>query len=106
MRAIIVALCALLTACAPAVTVRQPICEPPAIPATLMEPCEEPELLTDGEFRTVYLQAIRDTGPWGRCMRNHDKLIEIVKYRDSVCQKVKQDNMTTDKPGWKWPWEK
>jgi hypothetical protein len=84
-------------------TVREPICDPPDIPAELLQPCEEPMPLTDGRFATVYQQMLADLGPWGRCVRKDDKLIEVVKYRDAVCQRVK-DKIKADaeKPWYKF----
>lgn len=81
--------------------VREPICEPPPIPAALMQPCALPEPLPDGKMATLYLQLLRDTDPWGQCLRSHDRLIEVVKYRDSVCAKIKADN-AKPKPWYQW----
>lgn len=68
---------------------RAPVCDPPPIPPKLLESCKEPEQLLDGTFQTLYLQMIRDMGPWGECIRNHEKLVEVVRYRDAVCDKLK-----------------
>lgn len=101
-----VILAAALAGCAPAVTVRSPICEPPPIPASAMQPCVEPtEALKTGSLEELYVQAVRDTGPWGQCIRAHDKLIEFVKYRDAICQKFREDNITKPSTGWRWPWQ-
>jgi len=81
-------------------TVREPICEPPPIPAELLVPCEEPTLPADGTFAAVYANYIDNVvGPWARCIRKDDKLVEIVRYRDEVCKKIKADN-TTPKRWW------
>jgi hypothetical protein len=58
-----------------------------------MEPCALPEQIPDGKMSTLYLQILRDSDPWGRCLRSHDRLIEVVKYRDSVCAKILADNV-------------
>jgi hypothetical protein len=99
------AFCFALAGCGGAVTVRAPICEPPPIPVRLMEPCEEPAPLKLGTLDEMYRQALEDTGPWGRCVRNHDKLVEVIKYRDSICEKFKADNVTKSTTGWRWPWQ-
>lgn len=96
------ALCgALALAACTTVQPREPICEPPPIPPELLLPCEEPELLTDGSFASLYQQALRDVGPWGRCVRKDDKLISIVKYREEVCAKMKADAEKAKQPK---PW--
>lgn len=100
----IVACCCVLLASCSSVQVRAPICEPPPIPARLMEPCEEPAPLKRGTLEELYVQMLEDAGPWGRCVRNHDRLIEVIKYRDSICAKFKADNVTKS-VGWRWPWE-
>ncbi len=103
MRAALFASLLALAGCT-SVSVREPICEPPPVPAELLLPCEEPEQLTDAHFVGLYQQALRDIGPWGRCIRKDDKLIEIVKYRDAVCAKIKADN-AKPKPAWYEFWK-
>jgi hypothetical protein len=95
----------LLTACQTApITVRAPVLELPPIPARLMEPCEEPAPLKKGTLEELYLQMLEDAGLWGRCVRNHDRLIEVVKYRDEVVAKWKAEAAKIQS-GWKWPWQ-
>jgi hypothetical protein len=57
-------------------------------------PCEEPTLPADGTFATIFDNYIHNVvGPWSRCIRKDDKLVEIVKYRDATCAKIKADNV-------------
>jgi hypothetical protein len=82
----------LLGACT-SLTVREPICSPPPIPAELLVPCEEPTLPTDGTFAAVYENYVSNVvGPWARCLRKDDQLIAITRYREQVCDKIKADN--------------
>ncbi len=76
----------MLTACETLTILASP-CEPPPIPENLLQQCQEPPQLLDGELRTLYLQMIDDMRIWGKCIRDHDKLIEVVKYRETVCPK-------------------
>lgn len=94
----------LLTGCAPAVTVRAPALELPPVPERLMQPCEEPAPLRKGTLEELYIQMLEDAGPWGRCVRNHDRLIEVIKYRDSVVEKYRAD-AAKPAPGFKWFWQ-
>lgn len=80
-----------LAGCGGEIITRPPACEPPPIPAPLLLPCEEPELLADGRFATLYKQEFRDLAAWQRCAHKDDKLVELVKYRDAVCAKIKAD---------------
>lgn len=102
MKTLLLILALALTGCT-SLTVRQPICDPPPIPPALLEPCEEPAPIPDGRMATIYQQQLADLGPWGRCIRKDDKLIEVVKYRDAVCQQIK-DKIAADaaKPWWKF----
>lgn len=99
-----VAVSALLLGCAPAVTVRAPVLDLPPIPPKLLEPCEEPTPLKGGTQADLYLKMLEDVGPWGRCIRKDDALIEVIKYRMQVEEKWKAE---AAKPttGWKWPWQ-
>jgi hypothetical protein len=85
----LICIIALLAGCT-SLTVREPVCDPPPIPAALLEPCEEPTPLTDGRFATIYQQALADLGPWGRCIRKDDALIAVVKYRDETCKRIQE----------------
>ena len=68
-----------------------------------MQACPLPEPLPNGELRTLYLQMLRDTQPWGECIRRHDGLIEVVKYRDAVCAKVVADAQAeAARPWWRF----
>jgi hypothetical protein len=80
------------------------VCEPPPIPAKLLEPCQDPEPLQSGTMAELYQQMLRDLGPWGRCIRIHDQLVEVVKYRDAVCAKFTKDAQQQQQ-GFKWPWQ-
>lgn len=68
-----------------------------------MQACPLPEpvpVTQEGtSLRELYLQMLRDLTPWGECARNHSQLIAVVKYRDSVCEKIKADN-AKPKPWW------
>lgn len=97
-----VALLCLLAGCT-SVTVREPVCEPPPIPAELLVPCEEPAVPDERGFGAIYESYVRNVvGPWARCIRKTDRLIEIVKYRDSVCAKIKADNAAKEKQWWQF----
>lgn len=82
-------------------TVREPVCEPPPIPASLLQACPLPEPIKDGRLETLYLQAIADTGPWGECLRRQQSLVELVKYRDQVCARFRNQN-PSPKEWWQW----
>jgi hypothetical protein len=96
--------CCLLTACAP-LTVRAPVLELPPIPASATQPCETPPPLQRGTMEELYLQLLDDAALWGKCARGKDLLIEIIKYRDAIVEKFKQDNATKPQSGWRWPWQ-
>lgn len=95
-------LCAsfLLTGCS-SLTVNEPVCEPPPIPPTLLQACPLPDPIKDGRLETLYLQAIADSGPWGECLRRHQALVEVVKYRDQVCARFRSQNPPA-KDWWQW----
>jgi len=85
------------------VTVREPICEPPPIPAELLAPCEEPMVPDERGFAAIYESYVRNVvGPWARCIRKDDKLVELIKYRDAICIKIKEDNAKAAKPWWQF----
>src|SRR5437762_3390590 len=94
------ALC-LLTACS-SLEVRSPPCEAPPIPAALLVPCPDPELPVEGTFSALYLNSLKNTGPWGECMRRQDKLVELVKYQATVCPHIQSLNKTADKSSWQF----
>lgn len=106
MRAIIMwLLTVMLFGCASPMTVRAPVLDLPPVPARLMEPCETPSPLLRGTLEELYLQMLEDAGRWGRCVRNHDALVEIIKYRDSVMATYKAQ-ITQQQSSWfKWPWQ-
>ena len=95
-------LCALflLMGCS-SLTVKEPVCEPPPIPASLLQACPLPEPLKDGKLETLYLQMLADTGPWGECLRRQQSLVELVKYRDQVCAQFRNQNLSA-KEWWQW----
>lgn len=92
----------LLAACAPAVTVRPPICELKPIPPRELEPCELPRPIADGKLETLYLQAFVDTALIGCWAKRFNNLVADIKHRDEEfrkCQKTGQPDV--DKPWWK-----
>lgn len=95
----ILSACFLLTCCS-TLTVRAPPCDPPPIPAVLLQACPLPQPLSDGELKTLYLQMLRDNGPWGECIRRHDSLIAVVQYRDAWCAKAAQDATAAANRAW------
>ena len=90
----------LLMGCS-SLTVKEPVCEPPPIPASLLQACPLPEPIKDGRLETLYLQAIADTGPWGECLRRQQSLVELVKYRDQVCVQFRNQNPPANN-WWQW----
>jgi hypothetical protein len=104
MRALI-AVAALLSGCATTpIAVQAPALDLPPIPARLLEACEEPAPLKKGTLEEMYLAMLEDAGPWGRCVRNHDRLIEVVKYRDAVVEKWKAQAGKPTRSWWRF-WE-
>jgi hypothetical protein len=99
-----VAVSALLLGCAPAVTVRAPVLDLPPVPPKLLEPCEEPTPLKGGTQADLYLKMLEDVGPWGRCIRKDDALIEVIKYRESVVEKYRAD-AAKPQPKFRWFWQ-
>lgn len=76
-------------------TTRAPICEPPPIPTSNLQPCPLPEPIPDGKLKTLAEALLEDRnpkGPWAECIRNHDQLIALVRYRDSICQHIADIN--------------
>jgi hypothetical protein len=103
--ALVCAAILLLTGCATTpIAVQAPALDLPPIPPRLMEACEEPAPLRKGTLEEMYLQMLEDAGPWGRCVRNHDRLIEVVKYRDAVVEKWKAQAGKPTRSWWRF-WE-
>lgn len=93
-----------LTSCASSMTVRVQ-CEPPPLPTTVLQPCPLPEQLADSKMQTVTEALLDDRNPgglWATCIRLHDQLIALVKYRDQVCPAIQNQNPSADKPWWKF----
>lgn len=100
--ALLVLVAVALAAGCTSVSVKQPDCDPPPIPAALLVPCEDAIIPTEASFAALYTNAIENAvGPWGRCVRKDDKLIEVVKYRDAFCAKLKAD-AAKPKPWWQF----
>ena len=101
MKAAVLALSILLCGCTTLV-VKPPPFEMPPIPPELLQPCEEWELPKDGSFAAVYESYVANaTGPGARCIRKDDKLIEVLKYRAEVEQKLKEYfEREANKPWW------
>jgi hypothetical protein len=92
----------LLTGCATTpIAVQAPALDLPPIPPRLMEACEEPAPLKKGTLEEMYLAMLEDAGPWGRCVRAHDRLIEVVKYRTEVEKKWREQAAKSPRPWWK-----
>ena len=75
------------------------------IPESLMQPCPLPDPLPDGKLSTLYQQALQDaspSGPWALCIRNHDQLIAVVKYRDSICAHIAEMNKQPPAQWWQF----
>lgn len=86
----------LTTACT-SLSVRSPVCEPPPIPAELLQPCPDPVLPTNGTFSEIYLLHMRNTGPWGQCIQMQAQLVATVKYQAQVCPHIRSLNQSEDK---------
>lgn len=95
-------LAALLGACAPAVTVRAPMCELKPLPARDLEPCEKLRPIADGKLETLYLQAFVDTAIISCWARRFSDLLADLKHRDDEFRKC-QLGQPDDKPWWKKP---
>lgn len=96
----------LLTSCASmSAQVQAPPLDLPPIPAQYTRPCEEPMPLQKGTTEEMYLQMLQDAVPWGRCVRDHDSLIAIVKYIEEITARWKVQAAKLAQPGWKWPWQ-
>lgn len=91
----------LLAGCAPAVTVRAPICEPPPLPPSAVAPCPMPAPIADGKLETLYLQSLVDTAQWGECIRKFNNLVALMAYRDKVCAQIKEE-VTKPKAWWQF----
>lgn len=83
----------LLAGCAPAVTVRAPVCEPPPIPPAALAPCPMPTPIPDGKLETLYLQSLIDTAQWGECIRKFNNLRALIASRDKICAEVTEEVM-------------
>ncbi len=91
-------LCALcLTAACSSFEVRSPPYTPPSIPAEYLLPCPDPELPDQTTFSALYLNYLKNTGPWGACVRLHDQLVALVKYREQVLQSIQNQNQSPPK---------
>lgn len=88
------------------VQTQAPALDLPPIPAEHMQACDEPSPLRAGTLEEMYLAMLQDAGPWGRCVREHDKLIALVKYRDEIVARWKAQAAKLAQPGWRWPWER
>jgi hypothetical protein len=56
-------------------------------------------------MQTVTEALLDDRNPgglWATCIRLHDQLIALVKYRDQVCPAIQNQNPSADKPWWKF----
>lgn len=83
--------------------VQAPALDLPPIPEKLMQPCEEPSRLTAGTIAEMYQQMLADAGLWGKCVRDHDALIAIERYREEILAKWKdQAAKLAAQPRWKW----
>jgi hypothetical protein len=79
--------------------VRAPVLEIPPLPPELLTPCPLPEPIPDGSLQTLYLQIYRDAERWGACLRLHDQLIAVVRYRDEAMRAI-QSQLSSPKPWW------
>jgi hypothetical protein len=43
---------------------------------------------------------LRDAEQWWGCINAHDKLIEVIRYREGVCDKFKADAAKPEKRWW------
>lgn len=94
----------LTTACA-TYAVRSPECVPPPLPEKVLQPCPEPELPAEGTFSALYLNSLRNTGPWGQCMRLHDQMVTVYRYQQQVvaqCVDTLNRSRSESKPWWKF----
>jgi hypothetical protein len=82
--------------------VRGPELNLPPLPPEVMLPCQEPEPLPDGQLSTLYLQMLRDTGPWGECRRRQAQLVALVKYQQQVRDEYARSLPQQNKPWWKF----
>lgn len=95
----------LLTGCAAPLqlSVKAPPLEFPPLPPELLLPCEEPTPLQRGTQADVAQKLIDVTGPWGRCIRKDDRLVERIKYRMEIEEKWKADLAKANaRPWWKF----
>jgi hypothetical protein len=95
----------LLTGCATTpIAVQAPALDLPPIPMKYRQPCEEPSPLLKGTIEEMYLQGLQDVGPWGRCVRDHDRVIALLEYQDSVVAKWKAQAAKPARAWWRF-WE-
>lgn len=92
--------CCLLSSCQN-LTVKEPVCSPPPIPQSLLQPCPPLDPLADGQMGTLYLQMLKDTGTLGECQRRQQALVEVVKYQRQVCDQF-LSQPPQSKEWWQW----
>ncbi len=86
------------------VQVRPPPFQLPAMPAELLVPCEDPIIPTEATLAALYENAIQNAvGPWGRCVRKVDSIIQIEKYREAAAAAIREYlQQQNEKPWWKF----
>lgn len=96
----------LMTGCSSMpLSVQAPALELPPIDQKYRQPCEEPKPLLRGTMDDLYLQGLEDVGPWGRCVRDHDKLIALIEYQESVRKKWAEQMAAQSTRAWWQFWK-
>lgn len=91
---LILCVCSLTQACS-FLTLRAPACDPPPIPSSLLLSCPNLHPLQDGKLATLYQQMLADADLYRECLRRHDQLVAVVKYRDQVCERIRSQSQST-----------
>lgn len=91
----------LLAGCAPSVTVRAPICEPPPLPPMAYAVCPPPQPIPDGSLQTLYLNSYIDAATIGCWAERNRNLKEQIAYRDAKVKECQQQ-ATQPKSWWQF----
>jgi hypothetical protein len=55
----------------------------------------------DKTFSGLYLNSLKNTGPWGECIRRQAQLAQLIQRDREWCANL-QNQLRSDRPWWKF----